>query len=94
MDMRLLMKQAQKMQEKLQREIAELQVEASAGGGMVTLTMTGGREVTAVKIDPKAIAAGDAELLEDLVRAAVNEANRKIEAALAEKVGGMRMPGF
>jgi len=93
-NMQQIMKQAQKMQEKLQREIADLKVEASAGGGMVTLTMTGSREVTAVHIDPKAIQAQDAELLEDLVRAAVNEANRKVEAALAEKMGGMRMPGL
>ncbi len=94
MDMRMIMKQAQQMQEKMQREIADLKVEASAGGGMVTLTMTGGHEVTALRIDPKAIQAQDAELLEDLVRAAFNEANRKVEAALAEKMGGLRMPGF
>ena len=94
MDMRVLMKQAQKMQEKLQREVAELQVEGSAGGGMVTITMTGAHAVTAVKIAPEVIESKDAEMLEDLVRAAINEANRKIEETLAQKMGGLRLPGF
>lgn len=94
MDMRLLMKQAQKMQEKLQREMAELRVEASVGGGMVTVTMGGNRELHAVRIDPKVLEAKDVEMLEDLVRAAVNEANRKVEAALGDKMGGLRPPGF
>lgn len=94
MDMRLLMKQAQKMQEKLQREVAELKVEGSAGGGMVTIEMTGNHSVTGVKIDPQVVESKDAEMLEDLVRAAINEANRKIEEAMAEKMSGMRLPGF
>ena len=94
MDMRVLMKQAQKMQEKLQREIAELRVEGAAGGGMVTVTMAGNHEIVALRIDPKALQAQDAELLEDLVRAAINDANRKIEAALADRMSGLRIPGF
>ena len=94
MDMRLLMKQAQKMQEKLQREVAELQVEGSAGGGMVTVTMAGNHSVQAVRIAPEAVESKDVEMLEDLVRAALNEANRKIEEALAEKMSGMRLPGI
>jgi len=94
MDMKLLMKQAQKMQEKLQREIAELKVEASVGGGMVTVTMGGNRELQSVRIDPKVLASQDVEMLEDLVRAAVNEANRKIEEALGEKMSGLRVPGL
>jgi len=94
MDMRALMKQAQKMQEKMQREMSELQVEASVGGGVVSVTMAGNRELLAVKIAPEAVEAKDVEMLEDLVRAAVNEANRKVEEALGEKMGGMRLPGF
>ena len=94
MDMKLLMKQAQKMQEKLQREIAELKVEASVGGGLVTVTMGGNRELQSVRIDPKVLAAQDVEMLEDLVRAAVNEANRKVEEALGEKMSGLRVPGL
>jgi DNA-binding YbaB/EbfC family protein len=94
MDMRALMKQAQKMQEKLQREVEELKVEASAGGGMVTVTMSGKHELLAVHIAPEVIEAKDGEMLEDLVRAAVNEANRKIEESLSQKMSGMRVPGL
>jgi len=94
MDMKALMRQAQKMQEKMQHEIAELKVEASAGGGMVTVTMSGSRELLGVKISPEVIEGGDVEMLEDLVRAAVNEANRKVEEALGQKMGGLKLPGF
>ena len=94
MDMRALMKQAQQMQEKLQREMAELRVEASAGGGMVTVTMAGNRELVAVRIAPEVLESKDAEMLEDLVRAAVNEASRKVEQALGAKMGGLRLPGL
>jgi DNA-binding YbaB/EbfC family protein len=94
MDMRAMMKQAQKMQEKIQREMAELRVEASVGGGMVSVTMAGNREVVAVKIAPEVLESKDAEMLEDLVRAALNEANRKVEEALGEKMSGFRLPGF
>ncbi len=94
MDMRALMKQAQKMQEKIQREMAELRVEASVGGGMVTVTMAGNRALVAVKIAPEVLESKDVEMLEDLVRAAVNEASRKVEEALGEKMGGLQMPGF
>jgi nucleoid-associated protein EbfC len=94
MDMQSIMKQAQKMQEKLQKEMAELRVEASAGGGMVTVTMGGTREIHAVKIAPEVLESKDLEMLEDLVRAAVNEANRKVEEALGQKMGALRVPGF
>jgi DNA-binding YbaB/EbfC family protein len=94
MDMRVLMKQAQKMQEKLQREVAELKVEASAGGGMVTVAMAGNHEVLSVKIAAEVVESKDAEMLEDLVRAAVNEANRRVEEAIQEKMSGLRLPGF
>lgn len=94
MDIKALMKQAQKMQEKLQQEIAELKVEASTGGGMVTVTMGGNRELLSVRISPQVVDTRDVEMLEDLVRAAVNEANRKVEAALGEKMSGLRVPGL
>jgi len=94
MDMRLLMKQAQKMQEKIQKEVAAMQVEASSGGGMVTVVMTGSHQVTSVKINPEAVASKDAEMLEDLVLAALTEAHRKVEAALAEKMSGLKIPGL
>ncbi|HEU4402439.1 MAG TPA: YbaB/EbfC family nucleoid-associated protein [Candidatus Polarisedimenticolia bacterium] len=94
MDMRALMKQAQKMQEKLQREMTDLKVEGSAGGGVVTVTMSGERRVLAVHIAPETLQAQDAEMLEDLVLAAFNDAGRKVEEALGEKMGGLRLPGF
>ncbi len=94
MDIRAMMKQAQKMQEKLQQEMAELKVEASVGGGMVTVTMGGNRNLLAVRIAPEVLESKDAEMLEDLVLAAVNEANRKIEEALGEKMSGLRIPGL
>jgi DNA-binding YbaB/EbfC family protein len=94
MDMRVLMKQAQKMQEKMQREIAELKVEGSAGGGMVTVAMTGSHVLTAVRVSPEVLEGKDAEMLEDLILAAVNDATRRIEEAVASKMSGLRLPGF
>ena len=94
MDIKALMKQAQQMQAKLQKEVAELKVEASAGGGMVTVNMAGNHELLSVRIAPEVVKSQDVEMIEDLVRAAINEANRKIEAAMAEKVGSLRVPGF
>ena len=94
LDIKALMKQAQQMQAKLQKEVAELKVEASSGGGMVTVSMAGNHELLSVRIAPDVVKSQDVEMLEDLVRAAINEANRKIEEAMAEKVGSLRVPGF
>ena len=94
MDMQAMMKQAQKMQEKLQKEIAEMKVEASAGGGMVTVTMSGTHELLSIRIVPEVVKSQDVEMLEDLVRAAVNDAGRKVEEALGEKMGSLRVPGL
>ena len=92
---RQLMKQAQQMQERLQREQAELEVEASVGGGMVTVKMNGHKHVTSVKIDPEVLDPEDAGMVEDLVMAAVNEANRRIDESMQGKVGSMTgLPGF
>jgi DNA-binding YbaB/EbfC family protein len=92
MDMRLMMKQAQKMQEKMQKEIAGISVDGTAGGGMVTVTMTGSHAVTAVRIKPDVVALNDVEMLEDLVRAALADANRKVEETIADKMSGMKLP--
>jgi DNA-binding YbaB/EbfC family protein len=94
MDMRALMRQAQQMQAKLQQEVAGLKVEASAGGGMVKVTLSGTHELLSIAIAPEVIEAKDGEMLEDLIRAAVNEANRKIEEALSRKMSGLRLPGL
>lgn len=94
--MRQLMKQAQEMQERLQRELAETVVEASVGGGMVTVKMSGHKQLVAVKIDPEAMDKEDPSMLEDLIVAAVNEAGRKIEETMQGKMGSMAasLPGL
>ena len=89
-----MMKQAQVMQEKMQKEMEELRVDASAGGGVVTIQMKGNHEVTALKIDPEALKDDDAEMLQDMIVAAVNEANRKVDEAMKGKLGGMLPPGL
>src|SRR6266487_3394050 len=89
-----MMKQAQAMQEKMQREMEELRVEASAGGGVVTVQMKGNHEIVALKIDPEAVKEGDVEMLQDMIVAATNEANRKVDEAMKGKLGGMLPPGL
>ena len=82
-----MMKQAQKMQERMQEEIAQIRVEASAGGGMVTVQMDGHKNVLGVKIDPEV--AGDVEMLQDLFMAACNEATKKVDEESQQKMSGM-----
>ena len=94
MNMQQMMKQAQAMQEKMQREMEEMVVEAAAGGGVVSVRMQGTKELVAVEIDPEAIKDGDVEMLQDLIVAAVNEAGRKIDEAMKSKLGGMLPPGL
>jgi len=94
-DMNQMMKQAQQMQEQMlqaQQEVASEVVEASAGGGMVTVKATGSGEIVGITIDPKAIDPDDPELLADLVMAAVNEALRSANTLMESKVQGM-LPG-
>ena len=86
-NMQAMMAQAQKMQQRMQEEIALIRVEASAGGGMVTVSMDGQKHVTAVKIDPEV--AGDVEMLQDMVMAAFNEAAKKVDDETQAKMGGM-----
>jgi DNA-binding YbaB/EbfC family protein len=94
--MRQLMKQAQEMQEKLQRELAETVVEASVGGGMVTVKMSGHKQLVGCKIDPEAMDPQDPSMLEDLIVAAVNEAGRKIEETMQGRMGSLAssLPGL
>jgi DNA-binding YbaB/EbfC family protein len=86
-NMQNMMKQAQAMQQKLQEQIAAIRVEASAGGGMVTVKMDGHKNVLGVKIDPEV--AGDVEMLQDMVVAAFNEASKKVDEEAQSKMGGM-----
>ena len=86
-NMQQMMRQAQQMQEKLQQEIALIKVEASAGGGMVTVQMDGQKNMLGVKIDPEV--AGDVEMLQDLVVAACADALAKVESQTQQKMSGM-----
>lgn len=93
-DVNALMKQAQQMQEKMQQEMEAMVVDATAGGGVVTVHMRGTKEVESIKIDPEAVKDGDVEMLQDLIVAAVNEAGRKVDEAMKSKLGGMLPPGL
>jgi nucleoid-associated protein EbfC len=86
-NMQTMMKQAQAMQQKMQEEIAQIRVEASAGGGMVNVKMDGQKKVLGVTIDPEV--AGDVEMLQDMVMAAVNEAANKVDEESRSKMSGM-----
>ncbi len=95
-DLQEMMKQAQQMQEDMQREMQRIRVDASAGGGVVSVAMNGAKELVDLKIDPDAVKSGDVEMLQDLIIAAVNEASRKVDEAmkgkLGSKLGGMGLP--
>lgn len=94
LNMEGMMKQAQAMQQKMQKEMDELRIEASAGGGVVTVQMKGNHELIGLKIDPEAVKEGDVEMLQDMIVAAVNEGNRKVGEAMKGKLGGMLPPGL
>jgi len=96
MNIQKLMRQAQQMQERMQRELGEMVVEASAGGGMVTVKMSGHKQLVAVTIDPEIVAANDPEMLADLVLVAVNDAARKVDEETQAKLGalGAGIPGL
>ncbi|MDH3253397.1 MAG: YbaB/EbfC family nucleoid-associated protein [Acidobacteriota bacterium] len=96
MNIQKLMKQAQQMQDKMQRELATLEVETSVGGGMLKLRMNGHKELLSVDIDPEVLDPEDPAMLQDLIVAAVNDASRKVDDAMREKVGGLglQIPGL
>ena len=85
--MQQMMRQAQQMQEKMQQEIALIRVEATAGGGMVTVKVDGQKNLLSVKIDPEA--ASDLEMLQDMIVAAVSEGIKQVDAQVQQKMGGM-----
>ena len=96
MNMQQMMKQAQKMQEDMAREMEATRVDATAGGGIIKVEMNGAKEVLSIKIDPEA--ANDVEMLQDLIVAAVNECGRKVDEAMQNKLGsalgGLKIPGL
>jgi nucleoid-associated protein EbfC len=85
--MQAMMKQAEQMQRKMQEEVALIRVEAAAGGGMVSVQMDGKKNVLGVKIDPEV--AGDVEMLQDMMMAAFNEAAKKVDEQISQRMGGM-----
>ena len=98
MNIQKMMKQAQEMQERLQRELAETEVEATAGGGMVTVVMNGQKQIRRLTLDPEVVSKDDVEMLQDLIVAAINDAQRKVDESVAGKMGGMlggmKIPGL
>jgi DNA-binding YbaB/EbfC family protein len=84
-----LMKQAQKMQEKLESQMGDLRIEATSGGGMVRVGMDGKKQLLSIAIEPESVDPDDLEMLQDLILAAVNEAGRKVDEALSEQLGGV-----
>ena len=92
--MQQMMKQAQQMQERLQQQMNELRVEASAGGGMVSVVINGAKQVQSLKIDPEVVSKEDVEMLQDLIVAAINDAQRKADEEMKQKTAGMLPPGF
>ena len=98
MNIQKMMQQAQEMQERLQKQMAEMRVEATSGGGMVTVTVNGHKQVQALKIDPEAVSKDDVEMLQDLILAAINDAHRKVDEQLSQQMsglmGGLKIPGL
>jgi DNA-binding YbaB/EbfC family protein len=84
-----LMSQAKKQYESLQKKMEDTQVEGSSGGGTVTVRMDGRKQVLGIKIDPETVKAGDLEMLQDLITAAINGAGRKVDEAMQSTMGGM-----
>ena len=84
-----MMKQAQQLQERMQKEMSSIRVEGAAGGGMVTVVVNGHKHVQSIKIEPDAVSKEDVEMLQDLIVAAVNDALRKVDDELKSRVGGI-----
>ena len=98
MNIQNMMKQAQEMQERLQRDMSDLTIQATAGGGMVTVVMNGNKQVERLTLDPDVVSKEDVEMLQDLILAAINDAQRKAEEGMQKQMsgmlGGMKIPGM
>ena len=98
MNINAVMQQAKEMQERLQKQMADLRVEATAGGGMVTVVVNGAKQVQSIRIDPEVVSKDDVEMLQDLIVAAVNDAQRKVDEQLGQSMsgmlGGLKIPGL
>jgi len=97
-DLQKMMKAAQELQEKLQKELAEMRIEGSSGGGMVTVVLDGQKNCLEVKLDPEVVNKEEMEMLQDLIVAAFREAVARVEAEVSNKMsglaGGLKMPGL
>ena len=93
-----MMRQAKEMQDRLQQQMADVRVEATAGGGMVTVVMNGTKQVQSLVIDPTVVSRDDVEMLQDMIIAAINDAQRKVDERLSQSVsglmGGLKIPGL
>jgi DNA-binding YbaB/EbfC family protein len=98
MDIQSMMQQAKGMQERLQKQMADLRVEATAGGGMVTVSMSGTKQLLSIRIDPEVVSKDDVEMLQDLIVAAINDAGRKVDEQISQQMsglmGGLKIPGL
>jgi DNA-binding YbaB/EbfC family protein len=98
MNLQQMMKQAQQMQEKLQKQMEATIVDATAGGGMVSVKMNGQKQLLSIQIDPEVFTGGDKDMLQDLIVAAVNEGIRKVDdvmqSQLGSMTGGLKIPGL
>jgi len=93
-----MMRQAKEMQDRLQKQMADVRVEATAGGGMVTVVMNGAKQVQSLVIDPAVVSKDDVEMLQDMIVAALNDAQRKVDERLGQSMsgllGGLKIPGL
>jgi DNA-binding YbaB/EbfC family protein len=93
-----MIRHAKEMQERLQKQMAEVQVEATAGGGMVTVKMNGAKQVQSLVLDPAVVSKDDVEMLQDMIVAALNDAQRKVDerlgGAMQGLLGGLKIPGL
>jgi hypothetical protein len=98
MNIQQMMKQAQQMQERMQKQMNDMRIEATSGGGMVTVAINGSKQLLSLTIDPEAVSKDDVEMLQDLILAAINDAQRKADEAMSQQMsgmmGGMKIPGL
>ncbi len=98
MNIQKMMQQAQQMQDNLQKQLKQATVEATAGGGMVTVVMNGVKEIQSLSIDPEVVSPDDVEMLQDLIVAAVTDAQRRVDELVSQRMGGMmgglKVPGL
>ncbi len=88
-----MLKAAKEMQEKLQKELTEMRVEGSSGGGMVTVTLDGQKNLISIRVDPEVVNKDDVEMLQDLIVAAFNDAGAKVDEEISQKMGSLGLGG-